>query len=44
MADVIVPLTGWGRDGWGDLGWNEGSVTNSGAAGGVRDRDWETQS
>jgi hypothetical protein len=35
MADVIVPLTGWGRDGWNDLAWGEGSVTNSGATGNV---------
>ena len=35
MADVIVPLSGWGRGTWGQLGWNEGSITNAGATGNV---------
>jgi len=27
MADVTVPLTGWGVLGWGDAPWGEGSVS-----------------
>ena len=27
MADVIVPLGGWGSQGWSDSAWGEGSVS-----------------
>ena len=27
MADVIVPLTGWGSQGWGEAAWGYGNVS-----------------
>ena len=36
MADVIVPITGWGRGAWGDLGWGANNFPQlAGAVGSV---------
>ena len=35
MTDVVIPFTGWGRDGWNTQAWNEGDVVVGSATGGV---------
>ena len=35
MTDVVIPFTGWGRDGWNTQAWNEGDVAVGSATGGV---------